>query len=135
MCGGGWDKTYNFDGKTLISMEARYCNPGEDTSTWEAGVKKKWRWGWVEEAGVDGKEPGGCFCVPCARKLLYGSSGKKVLARHVNDPGHISAVRALSYTSTFPGATATATASTSMTDRVCEQKMRIKKSRPGGNAF
>lgn len=116
-------------------MNARYIEKGGETSRWEVGVKNKWRWGWIEETGADGKpqgswcqklkETGACFCVPCSRKLMYGSSGKKILNRHASDPGHIASMRALSHTSNLPGATATVTTATSMTDRVCEQKIRV----------
>ena len=110
-------------------MDARYIEKGVETSRWEVGVKNKWRWGWIEETGTDGKphgswcqklkEPGACFCVPCSRKVMYGSSGVKVLNRHASDPDHIASVRAVSHTSTLPGATATGTTATSMTERVC----------------
>lgn len=85
-------------------MFARLLKPGEDTAIIERGVKNKWCWAWIEESGADGKpfgtwchklrEPGACFCMPCSKKLLYDSSGKKVIVRHASDSSHQALVRA-----------------------------------------
>ena len=54
-------------------------------------LKNKWRWPWTEEVSRDG-EPFGSWCQRAwclflhVLKLLYTSSGKKVLARHELDP-------------------------------------------------
>ena len=68
-------------------MECNFMKPGEDIKLVDKGIKNKWRWSWIEEAGRDGKpfgswsqklrQPGACFCTLCARKILYGTSGKK----------------------------------------------------------
>ena len=52
-------------------------NPGEDALLVDKGLKKKWRWAWVEEIGKDSKhfgssckklrESGACFYT-CARE-------------------------------------------------------------------
>ncbi len=109
--------------------------PGEDTKLVDKGIKNKWRWSWIEEVGRDEKlfgswcqklrQPGACFCTLCARKILYGTSGKKVLPRHELDPSHQAAVRAIQHTSRLPGATATADIRPSMTDRVADLKIRL----------
>ncbi len=65
------------------------------------------------------------FLCTVLQKTLVWQQRVKVLARHASDPGHLASVRALSHTSTLPGATATGTAAVSLTDRVCEQKIRI----------
>lgn len=64
-------------------MEAKFIKPGEDTD--------RWCWAQIEENGSDGKPFGtwchklrepASFCSMCSKKLLYSSSGRKVLARH-----------------------------------------------------
>lgn len=109
--------------------------PGEDIKDIDKSIKNKWRWAWIEDVGSDGKpfgswcqklrQPGACYCTVCARKLMYGTSGKKVLSRHELDPVHKATVRALQHTSRLPGATATAAIPPSMTDRVTDLKIRL----------
>ena len=108
----------------------QFINSGEDVTTLDKGLKNKWRWAWLEETGRDGKpfsswckklgEAGACFCTLCSRKIIYGSSGKKVLRKHEADPGHQAAARAVQHTTRLPGATATADVPASITDRVCD---------------
>lgn len=64
-----------------------------------------------------------CFCTFCSGKLLYASSGKKVLARHEIDPGH--RARALKLTTMLTGATVTADRLLSMTYCVCDLKIHL----------
>ena len=100
---------------------------GEDVLI-DKGLKNKWCRAWIEEMGKDGKpfgswckklrESGACFCTLCSIKLMYATSGKKVLPRHESDPAHRTAVRALEHTTRLPGATTTADVPASMTDRV-----------------
>lgn len=69
--------------------------PGEDTKEVDKDIKNKWRWAWINEIGSDGKpfgswcqklsEAGTCFCTLCARRLIYATSGKKLLSRHESD--------------------------------------------------
>ena len=109
---------------------------GSDVTRMESTIKNKWRWAWLDEKDDKGKlfrtwckklsEPGACFCCACNKKLLYGSNGKKALFKHNYEPGHQAAVRALQHTTVLPGATVTSEdARISMTDRVCNQKVRI----------
>ena len=71
------------------------------------------------------REPGACFCTLCSRKLMYATSGKKVLPHHESDPAHRAAVHALEHTTRLPGATTTADVPASTTDRVCDLKIRV----------
>ena len=116
-------------------MESKFMNPGEDALLVDKGLKNKWRWAWIEEIGKDSKpfgswckklrEAGACFCTLCSRKLLYATSRKKVLPRHELDPAHRAAVCALQHTTPLPGATTTADVPASITDRVCDLKIRV----------
>ena len=64
----------------------------------EANVKNKWNWRWLGVTDDEGTPysvwcrkldtPGECFCIICSEKMKYGSSGKKILARHAGYPGH-----------------------------------------------
>lgn len=79
-------------------MESKFMKPREDV-TIDKGLKNKWHWAWIEEIGRDGKpfgswckKLGACFCTLCSRKLMYSTSGKKVLPRHELDPGHKAAL-------------------------------------------
>ena len=91
--------------------------PGEDIKEVDKGIKKKWRWAWMEAVGIDGKrygswcqrlrQPGGCYCTVCARKLFYGSSGR-------SGPAHNASVRF-----------ARADVPASMTDRGTDLKIRV----------
>lgn len=56
---------------------------------------------------------------------MYATSGKKVLPRHNFVPRHREAVRALQHTTRLPGATTTADVPASMTDCVCDLKIRV----------
>lgn len=120
----------------FATMEALLVKEGTDVSDIDKTVKNKWRWAWLNEMGDNGKPfsswckkmkmAGVCFCVVCHKKIVYGSNGKKVLARHQSEASHKASVRSLQHTSSLPGATTTTTeVRSSMADRVCAQKVRI----------
>ncbi|KAL1250518.1 hypothetical protein QQF64_018314 [Cirrhinus molitorella] len=114
---------------------AMFMKPGEDIKDIDNGIKNKWSWAWIEDVGSNGKlfgnwcqklrQPGACYCTVCARKLMYGTSGKKVLSRCELDPVHKATVRALQHTSSLPEATAMADIPPSMADRVTDLKIRL----------
>ena len=63
----------------------------------------------------------------CARESYYMElAGKKVLPRHDLDPAHKAAGGALQHTTLLPGATTTADLPASITDRVCDLKIRVR---------
>lgn len=117
-----------------LSM-ATFMKPGEDVKHIDKGIKNKWRWAWLEDLGVDGKpfsswcqklpQPGVCYCTLCRKKLVYGTSGKKMLPRHEQDAFHKAAARSVQYTSRLPGASATADIPPSITDRMTDLKIRL----------
>uniref|UniRef100_A0A3B4TWZ0 PDZ domain-containing protein n=1 Tax=Seriola dumerili TaxID=41447 RepID=A0A3B4TWZ0_SERDU len=41
--------------ETAEVTECNFMKPGEDTKLVDKGIKNKWRWSWIEEAGRDGK--------------------------------------------------------------------------------
>ena len=107
-------------------------NPGEDALLFDKG-KNNWRWAaWIEKFGKDGN-PFGSWCknlgeagacTLCSRKLVYATSRKKVLPQHELDLAHSAAVHALTHTTRLPGATTTADVLASITDHVCDLKIR-----------
>ena len=113
-----------------IRMESKFMKPGEDALLIDNGLTNKWRWAWIEEIRKHGKPfgssckklraAGACSCTLCSRKLIYATSGKKVLPHPDSEPTHRAAVRALQHTTRLPGATTTADVPASMADRVCE---------------
>lgn len=113
-----------------------FVEEGTDVGPIDKSVKNRWRWAWLDEKGDDEtpirswckkmKKPGVCMCVICHKTIPYGSNGKKVLIRHQSDASHKAAVRSLQHTSRLPGASETTTnAHASMTDRVCNLKVRV----------
>ena len=62
----------------------------------EEMVKNSWRWAWLEEKNVGGdKFESWCKKIDirpmpaCCKTLQYGSSGKKTLHKHADDPTHL----------------------------------------------
>lgn len=71
------------------------------------------------------REPGACVCILCAKKIIYATSGKKVIRRHKGDPAHKATVLALQQVSRLPGATTTANVAAPMRDRTCDIKICV----------
>ena len=70
------------------------------------------------------RELGACFFRMCSEKLLYGSSGRKVFARHELGASHKASVQAW-HTSTLPETMATAANAPSSTDCASNQKIHV----------
>lgn len=71
----------------------------------DEGVKNRFKWSWLQETTeVDGntlllncfskiREPGKAVCDICNHHIIYGTSGKTALRKHMAHPKHLKAWR------------------------------------------
>lgn len=73
---------------------------------------------WCEKV----KSPGVCFCVPCNKTLIYGSSGRKALLSHAEDADHQRKLKSIRQSTKLDGASTTTVTRDGMGDRKAELK-------------
>ena len=82
----------------LTYVKMKILPPGYNTKEIEKASKNKWRWEWLSELDTRGNKWGNwlrkpdvagiAFCECCNKTIKYGSSGKKAVKKHSDDPIH-----------------------------------------------
>ena len=82
----------------LTYVKMKILPPGYNTKEIEKASKNKWRWEWLSELDTRGNKWGNwlrkpdvagvAFCDCCNKTIKYGSSGKKAVKKHSDDPNH-----------------------------------------------
>jgi hypothetical protein len=77
----------------------KFLHEGFNTKDIKKSTKNKWRWEWLSKCDRNGDNygnwlkkpdvPGVAFCTVCRKTIKYGSSGKKRIKTHTDDPNHM----------------------------------------------